>query len=108
MHNSHSPIVGASEIVSTLVTKQVQILFRHAKEEKDDFRFAMTQIHLYLSTHIDLLSKKFVFFTQNDYNQHWWGWFVVNHWVKIAQVMYENMTNDPKIDIGYSNHVEYV
>jgi len=71
-------MVDASEIVSSLVSNQVQTLFRFAQKDEDKFQFAMSQIDLYLSTHLDILSKKFVFFVQNEENLHWWGWVAIN------------------------------
>ena len=57
MQDSHSPIVDASEIVSSLVSFQVQTLFKFDQKQENKFSMAMTQIDLDLSTHLDILSK---------------------------------------------------
>ena len=77
--------------------------------DKEKFRFAVIQINLYLSTHLDILSKKFVFFVQNEENLHWWGWAAINPWVKIAQVLMKR-SSDKEVakDSEYSNHIGYV
>ena len=49
--------------------------------------FQMRQMNLYLHSHPDILSKKFVLFTHNDENEHWWGWIAINPWVQIAKVL---------------------
>ena len=109
MQDSHSPFVDASEIFSSLVSFQVQTLFRFAQKDEGKFSMALSQIDLYLSSHIDIFSKKFVFFVQNEENLHWWGWIAINPWVKKAKVLYKrNYTEEPGKDSEYSNHVGYV
>ena len=61
MQDFQSPMVDASEIVSSLVSNQVQTLFRFAQKDEGQFRFAMSQIDLYLSTHLDILAQKLCF-----------------------------------------------
>ena len=99
--DSNSPVVQCSEIVSTLVTQQVQLLFNFETINENAFTMAMKQIDLYLSSHLDILTKKFVFFTQNKGNQHWWGWAAINPWVRIGQALYEQ-------DQEYSNHLGFI
>src|SRR5688500_8808935 len=57
MHDSHSPVVDAFEIISSLVSCQVQTFFRFDQEEAN-YSMAMKHIDLYLSTHINILSKQ--------------------------------------------------
>ena len=47
----------------------------------------MSQIHLYLDSHLDILSKKFIFFTQNEMQEHWWGWVAVNPWYHLMKIL---------------------
>ena len=47
----------------------------------------MHQIHIYLDSHDDLLSKKIIFFTQHEINHHWWGWVAINPWYHIIQIL---------------------
>jgi hypothetical protein len=88
MRDTNSPIIEASEIVSNLVTWQVQLLFNYERDQEHLFPFAMNQIHRYLSTHLDILSKKFVFFSHNEKDNHWWGWVAINPWVQIAKILH--------------------
>ena len=72
MRNDDSPVVQASEIVHTIVTKAVQNFF-HVDCLKSMIASQVQSIkiiHLYLSTHLDLLTKNGVFFTVNEEQQH--------------------------------------
>ncbi len=59
-------------------------------EEEAQTGLAMKNIHHYMMANLDLLSKKLIFFTVNEGDQHWSGWAAVNPWVQIARVLYEH------------------
>ena len=61
---------------------------------------AIKQIDLYLSTHLDMLTKN-MFFTHNEGNKHWWGWAAINPWVRISQALYEQHQE-------YFNHLGFI
>ena len=52
-----------------------------------DLSFAMRQIHIYLDSHVDILTKKFVFFTHNEEQKHWWGWAAINPWYHLVKIL---------------------
>src|SRR5687768_5399676 len=49
----------------------------------------MNNIHHYMMANLDLLSRKFIFFTVNEGDQHWSRWAAVNPWAQVARVLYE-------------------
>ena len=42
-------------------------------------------VHQYLTASSDLIWKRFVFFTVNENNKHWWGIVAVNPWKAVIQ-----------------------
>lgn len=80
-------VVQASEIVHTIVTKAVQRFYLvDCKNSKNANQVqSIKTSHLYLSTHLDLLTRKFVLFIVNEDQQHWRGWTAINPWVKISR-----------------------
>ena len=80
MRNDESPVVQASVIVHTMVTQAVHSFFHVdcLKSKSASQVQSIKIIHLYLSFHLDLLTKKFVFFTVNECKQHWRGWTAIN------------------------------
>ena len=81
----------ASEIVDTIVTNNVKLLLNsisYQDSEAKSLRLFMSQIHLYPDSHLDILTKKFIFFTQNETQQHWWGWVAVNPWYHLQKILY--------------------
>ena len=67
---------------------------------------SVKNIHLYLSIHLDILTKKSVFFAINEDQQHWKGWTVVNLWFQLARIYHEHALfegEEPKSEFaGYS------
>ena len=55
--------------------------------DRQSLTMSMHQIHIYLDSHDDLLSKKFICFTQHEKDQHWWGWVAINPWYHIIQIL---------------------
>ena len=51
-------------------------------------------VHQYLTTSSDLIWKRFVFFTVNDNNKHWWGIVAVNPWKAVIQSNVDDHTFD--------------
>ena len=81
----------ASKTISSVVTAaakhffEVEIHWKMACDFTPEPSSSMKFIHLYLNSHADLLSKKFIFFTQNNQNTHWWGWAAINPWYHIVK-----------------------
>ena len=75
MRDSESPVVQACAIVDTIVAMEVQryIYIDSLKPDSEENAQSIRLIHLYLSSHLDILTMKFVFFTVNDKHQHWRG-----------------------------------
>src|SRR4051812_4627079 len=68
----------------------------------------MNHIHTYLSQNLDILNKKFVFFTVNENNNHWSGWAAVNPWVMLAGILYERANEEGTLeDSPYKDFAEY-
>ena len=117
MKDENAPVAKACEIVSPLVTNAVESLYGHvmknavfeSQEESWTHPISMKNIHEYLSTHGDLLSKKFILFVQNDGDQHWWGWAAINPWVELARVLFERQkAEDEKVDSEFGYHTSFV
>ena len=121
MRDVQNPLVQATEIISPLVTRQVQIFYNYYcgplhqglsstnPIEELNLMFQVKQIDLYLRSHPDVLTKKFVFFVQNEKNSHWWGWAAINPWVQIAKVLDEQFPLvDQEQEAEYSNYSEYI
>ena len=91
MRNVQSPIIQATGIVSSFVTRSIQDFCARdcCCGIASDPPMTMNQIHIYLCANLDLLTKKFIFFPMNVDRQHWYGWAAVNPWVQIARVLYE-------------------
>ena len=91
MRNSSLNLVTASEVMDTMVTVCVQRFFKMdlSKATMNPARpdVNMSVIHVYLDTHVDILYKKFLFFTQNDGNSHWWGWVAINPWYHLTKIL---------------------
>ena len=110
MRNISSKHVMASEIIDTIVSMNVKSFFEYDFKEssvnidEEEFPQSMHQIHTYLNSHVDLLSKKFIFFTNNDGNQHWWGWVAINPWYHMVKVL--QMQEYVK-DQSKNKHVEH-
>ena len=51
-------------------------------------------VHSYLKSSATLVWKRFVFFTVNEHNQHWWGMVAVNPWKAILQQTFDKDTFD--------------
>src|SRR5688500_1448429 len=49
----------------------------------------LKNIHIYMMTNLDILTKKFILFPLNEGNSYWNGWTAVNPWVQLARVLYE-------------------
>lgn len=47
----------------------------------------MKIIHTYLKDQPDFLAKKFIFFTHNEKEWHWWGWAGINPWCQLAKII---------------------
>ena len=97
MRDKSSECVAACEIISPLVTKEVDNFFYFGGTDESK-RFSMSFIHDYLYFHLDILSKKFVFFLHNVEKLHWWGWAAINPWVCLAQA--STMRDDETEDDG--------
>jgi hypothetical protein len=99
MRNKQSPIVQATEIVSCQITGFVRDFFHKEGYGYNNDRFPMTlkNIHIYMMTNLDILTKKFILFPLNEGNSHWNGWAAVNPWVQLARVLYER-ARPSKID----------
>ena len=71
---------------------------------------SMRFIDSYLRTHAaDMLSKKFVFFVQNEKDLHWWGWAAINPWVQLSRVLHDRiLADDPKADSEFAAHLSHV
>ena len=91
MRNEEAPAVQGTEIVHTFVTGSVHVFMYDdcKKNVNAGDVLSIKNIHLYLSTHHDILTKKFIFFTINEKQQHWKGWAVVNPWVQLARIHYK-------------------
>lgn len=90
--------IKVTRIIDTLVTFEVLTLFEFHRDErteagnKDRQRFAMYHIHRYIKLHLNLLSKKFVFFPVNETDYHWWGWVAINPRCHLSKVLALQLT----------------
>src|SRR5687767_6247061 len=101
VRNTSSPAVVATEIVSTIVTKSVndfvEFIFidyinsigcgENIRDASGPLYYGMSHVDWYLRTHTDLLSKKFIIFTHNSDNIHWWGWVAINSLYQISKTL---------------------
>ena len=80
MKNQNEKYVAASQIVDTMVTTNdtyfMDYMFNNPSD-KEILMMSIHQIHMYLESHDDLLSKKLIFFTQHETEKHWWGWVAI-------------------------------
>src|SRR5687768_10967209 len=99
MRNKQSPIVQATEIVSCQITGFVRDFYHDEGTgyKNDRFPITLKNIHIYMMTNLDILTKKFILFPLNEGNSHWNGWAAVNPWVQLARVLYER-ARPSKID----------
>ena len=85
--------IKATRIIDTLATLEMITLFEFYSDQRSDAgnrnrqRVAMYHIHKYINSHLDLLSKKFVFFPVNKVMHHWWGWVAINPWCHLSKVL---------------------
>lgn len=129
MRANTSLVVEASEIVSPLVTHEVQKFFQFncvnyiqedislPESEKVthsstynviQMMIAMKKILQYLKSHVDVLTKKFIFFVQNEGENHWWGWAAINPWVQLARILDTRWQQDEnEVETPYSTYDQY-
>ena len=85
MQNKQSPLVQATAIVDCIVIGNIRDSFTNEDQHNQPgLPISMKNIHLYLYSHLDILSKKFIFFPMNENQKHWNGWAAVNPWVQLA------------------------
>src|SRR5688572_26456969 len=91
LRNKQSPVVQASLIVDTKVSRCIQNFFIEdcMGEKQGGCPISQKNIHLYLINNLDLLYKKFVFIPLFKGSNHWSGWAAVNPWVQLARVLYQ-------------------
>ena len=80
----------ASKIIDTIVTNNVKLLLSSISYQNckaKSLHLFMSQIHLYLDFHLDILIKKFIFSTQNETQEHWWRWVAVNPWYHLQKIL---------------------
>jgi hypothetical protein len=104
LRNKQSPIVQATEIVDCKVTGFVRDFFYREGYGLNNDRYPITlkNIHIYMMTNLDLLTKKIILFPMNEGNSHWNGWAAVNPWVQLARVMYKQVRASKNDKVEYS------
>src|SRR5688572_12274766 len=99
MRYKQSPIVQATEIVSCQITGFVKMFFNEYGYgySNDHYPMTLKNIHIYMMTNLDILTKTFILFPLNEGNSHWNRWAAMNPWVQLARVLYER-ARPSKID----------
>jgi len=112
MRNTSSQYVMATEIIDTVVSAYVTVYLNYFYKSQPNTYFpmmAMDAIHLYLDSRRNLLTKKFIFFPQNEDNKHWWGWVAVNPWSHILNILEsQELRKDPKKKTSSEDDVKYI
>ena len=93
--DSSSVHVRDMEFVNPYVSKAVCDLCQSNVGPVDALTVGSANVvHSYLRSSSTLVWKRFVFFTVNEHNQHWWGMVAVNPWKAILQQTFDKDTFD--------------